>query len=286
MVRTMLDSTEPRAIPPDAQMVAGYVDGLYEWSAAEWAMFPNSVKVTISAIGLRVAQVGDVERGCIWPVANAVPYVRRQRAAGLRGAIYINERNDWGPCRQAFWAAGEPEPDWWVANYDGIAIIPAGAIAKQHRHPHDGDGIADKPWETGFHADESVVADYWPGIDFAEGFLMGLSDNEQREILGLLRNLNNWWQVGIGDAEHASEVGPIDGQTGYAAVSAIYEMRRRLKDVQAQQVADAKTIAELNQKVDAISTGVGYSLDDVATATANKISAQARDGDPTTGPVS
>ncbi|HEV2346099.1 MAG TPA: hypothetical protein VGS97_18510, partial [Actinocrinis sp.] len=59
--------------------------------------------------------------------------------------------------RAAFAARGVPEPHWWVAGYDGIAEIPAGAIGKQYA---DNTALG-QPWDL------SVVADYWPGVDQA-----------------------------------------------------------------------------------------------------------------------
>lgn len=165
MPRLMYDSTSPWDIPRDAKMVAYYVDGRYAWPREWLDLFPQAIKVSISAIGARTAQVGDVEVGCIWPPANAVPWVRRARADGYDPTIYVNELNDWLPVRQAFWAAGEPEPHYWVARYNGVREIPPGAVARQFAHPHDGDGVANNPWETGAHYDLSIVADYWPGVD-------------------------------------------------------------------------------------------------------------------------
>lgn len=164
-MRIMYDSTTPWEIPTNAQMVAYYVDGRYAWPQAWLDMFPNAVKVSISAIGARTAQVGDVEVGCIWPVGNAVDWVLRARADGYDPTIYVNQQNDWGPCREAFRRRGVPEPHWWVAKYDGVAQVPAGAVAKQYAHPRDGSGPADRPWETGKHYDLSAVVDYWPGVD-------------------------------------------------------------------------------------------------------------------------
>lgn len=165
MPRLMYDSTSPWDIPRDAEMVAYYVDGRYAWPQEWLDMFPNAVKVSISAIGQRTAQVGDVEVGCIWPPANAVPWVLRARADGYDPTIYVNELNDWGPVRQAFRNAGVPEPHYLVARYNGVREIPPGAIGRQFAHPHDGDGVANNPWETGKHYDLSIVADYWPGVD-------------------------------------------------------------------------------------------------------------------------
>lgn len=165
MTRLMYDSTSPWEIPRDAEMIAYYVDGRYAWPREWLDMFPRAVKVSISAIGARTAQVGDVEVGCIWPPANAVPWVRRARADGHDPTIYVNELNDWLAVRQAFRNAGEPEPHYWTARYNGVREIPVGAIARQFAHPHDGDGVANYPWETGAHYDLSVVADHWPGVD-------------------------------------------------------------------------------------------------------------------------
>jgi hypothetical protein len=165
MPRLMYDSTSPWDIPRDAQVVAGYVDGRYAWPQAWWDMFPNAVHVRISAIGARTAQVGDVEVGCIWPPANAVPWVLRARADGYDPTIYCNELNDWLPVRQAFWAAGVPEPHYWVARYNGVREIPPGSVGRQFAHPGDGDGVIEGPWETGLHFDASWVADFWPGVD-------------------------------------------------------------------------------------------------------------------------
>jgi hypothetical protein len=97
-----------------------------------------------------------------------VPWVRRARADGFEPTIYVNELNDWPLVRKAFQDADEPEPIYWTARYNGVRQIPAGAVARQFAHPHDGDGVADKPWETGKHYDLSVVADFWPGIDNKE----------------------------------------------------------------------------------------------------------------------
>ncbi len=188
MVRTMHDSVDADAIPVDAEMVAGYVDGRYAWSKADWDRFPDAVKVRISAVGDNVnAHVFDVEVGCIWPPAEVVGLVVQARALGIDPTVYVNERNDWGPTRAAFDAAGVAHPHWWVANYDGRTTPPAGAVAKQYANP-------EMPQTSG-HYDLSVVADFWPGVDGSfdnpsrntEGWLMALTDAEQQELLDKVR---------------------------------------------------------------------------------------------------
>jgi hypothetical protein len=165
MARIMYDSVNPFAIPEHAQMVLVYVDGIYKWSQAGRDRFKYAQQITCSAIGAVTAQVGDVEKGCIWPVENAVGWVLRARADGYDPTVYVNERNDWGPCRDAFRRAGVPEPHWWVANYNGIRDIPAGSVGRQYAHPSTPPGNPQGPWHTAGHWDESWIADYWPGVD-------------------------------------------------------------------------------------------------------------------------
>jgi hypothetical protein len=59
----------------------------------------------------------------------------------------------------AFINAGVAQPNWWLAGYDDVPEIPAGAIGKQY---------ANEPL-TGGHYDLSVVADHWPGVDTGPG---------------------------------------------------------------------------------------------------------------------
>jgi hypothetical protein len=165
MPRLMYDSVNPFAIPAHAQMVLVYVDGIYKWSQAGRDRFKHATQVTCSAVGAVTAQVGDVEVGCIWPVENAVGWVQRARRDGYDPTVYINQRNDWGPCRDAFRRAGVAEPHWFVANYDGVREIPAGSIGKQYAHPSSPPGNPTGPWHTAGHWDESWIADHWPGVD-------------------------------------------------------------------------------------------------------------------------
>lgn len=179
-MRLMYDSTTPWDIPRDAEMIAFYVDGLYAWKPEWLNMFPNAVKVSISAIGARTAHVGDVEPGCIWPPRNAVPWVLRARADGIDPTIYTNERNDWGSVRQAFRDAGVREPHYWVANYDGVRVLPSGAVAKQFAWPPDSGRYSGKPWETGKHYDLNIVADYWPGVDEVDD---SMNQNQEQRLM-------------------------------------------------------------------------------------------------------
>ena len=114
---TIYDSTNPADIPaaPDG-LVFAYNDGLYSQVAAVRARFPVARVVTISAVGRASADVVDVEPGCVWPIANAVAYVRRERAAGNDPAVYCGRAN-WPAVIAAFDQAGMAQPRYWVAHY-------------------------------------------------------------------------------------------------------------------------------------------------------------------------
>ena len=143
MTRVMYDSIHASAVPKTAEMVAGYVDGLYAWTPADWALFPNAVKVRISVLG-NPAEVGDVENGAL---------TIQQAIARGYGTVYCS-LNNWAANRSAYQSMGKAEPLWWIADYDNVAQIPVGAIAKQFT-----DNPPANPYDT------SLVADYWPGVD-------------------------------------------------------------------------------------------------------------------------
>lgn len=153
-MRTMYDSTTASDIPANAEMVAGYVDGLYKWTPSDWARFPHAVKVRIAVFQTtNDGTVLDVEQGNATP-AQAVDWVIARRKLNIDPTVYCSESN-WPTVRAAFAARHVVQPHWWIAIYDGKRAIPAGAIACQY---------ANQPI-TGAHFDLSAVADYWPGVD-------------------------------------------------------------------------------------------------------------------------
>ncbi len=166
-MRTMYDSIEPAAIPTDAEMVGGYIDGSwgpnwsangkdYGWDDAAWARFPNAIKVRIAATAQTDdGHVLDVEAGDALS-SEAPGWTARRRAAGVEPSIYCNLSNV-GAVLAAFDAAGVILPALWLAHYDGVATLPDGYVAKQYA---DQDMIPGRP-----HYDLSVVADIWPGVD-------------------------------------------------------------------------------------------------------------------------
>lgn len=151
----MYDSTNINDIPTSAVIVGFYTDGIYAASlVGVRARFPNALLVGISAIGTNSGVVGDIEPGCM-TIAQGVAWVRMRRAAGVDPTIYCNETNAWAAVRDAFRRSGTLEPHYWCANYDGVAVLRAGQVARQYANPT----------LTGHHYDLSVVADSWPGVD-------------------------------------------------------------------------------------------------------------------------
>ena len=157
MPRLMYDSTDPFAIPADAQMVAGYVDGLYAWPYNGWARFASARQVRIAAVSLDLsAHVLDIESGAMSP-AQGAEFVRLKRARGEHPSLYFSESR-LGEIQAALVAAGlDPYHSYsaWVALWDGRNEQWDGAVAHQ---------FAD-PLSSGGHWDLSWVADYWEGVD-------------------------------------------------------------------------------------------------------------------------
>src|SRR5258708_23829198 len=77
----MQEGVEATNLRASTQVVGGYVEGLYAWSAANWARFPRSVKVRIAVFrDTNDGHVLDVEPGNATP-AESVDWVLMRRAA-------------------------------------------------------------------------------------------------------------------------------------------------------------------------------------------------------------
>ena len=138
---TMLDSVNPFAIPADAPIVAGYVDGLYQWSAAGWARFAGE-QVTITVKGTPKARVADVERGNLSPAAGAA-WAAAEIAGGRVPTLYMDR------------ATYDSEPrvygaNYWVADWTGTPHLVPGSVATQYARGG--------PYDT------SVTNGVWPGV--------------------------------------------------------------------------------------------------------------------------
>ncbi len=153
-MRLMYDSVTASDIPAGSALVAGYVDGRFAWSAADWSRFPDRVKVRIAVLPTtNDGQMLDVEAGNARP-DQAPAWVKMRRAAGVDPSVYT-DHSLWPDVRAAFKRAGIAEPYYCIAQWDGVAELIDGAVAKQYANPTI----------TGGHYDASAVADYWPGVD-------------------------------------------------------------------------------------------------------------------------
>lgn len=154
MTRKMADAVNPNNIPVGVYpLVAGYINGpVSQWPPAGWARHAGHsilVRITVFA-STNDGHVLDVEPGDATP-AQAPGWVKMRRAAGADPTVYCSEAA-WPAVRQAFVDAKVAQPHYWVAAYPGEGqVIPAGAIAHQ--------------WIDRGPLDESIVADYWPGVD-------------------------------------------------------------------------------------------------------------------------
>jgi hypothetical protein len=175
MTRTLYDgiNTDAAIIArdfPAAQMVAGYLDGAYQWTAAEWGLFPHAqhVGIVVSA-SANAGDVLDVETGDATP-AQCAGWIAMRKQAGLwRPTIYCSlavvpaVRVGTGAYRLAV------DYDLWVADWDGTATIPyPSAAAKQERNTssYDVSVVYDDLWPRRFPPalrSASVTATYSDG---------------------------------------------------------------------------------------------------------------------------
>lgn len=136
--RLMYDAVTPSRIPDPhlVQAVLVYIDGRYAWTDADRALFPAAVKVYCAVLaGTDDGRVCDVEAGALSP-QDAVAWVRMRRTSlrnRLSGpATVYCSLAAWQSVREAFLAARVAEPEYLIADWDGRACIPPGAVGKQY----------------------------------------------------------------------------------------------------------------------------------------------------------
>lgn len=281
----MYDSDRPSAIPTNAQMVAGYIDGSNPWSTADWARFPNAVKVRIARRSTtNDGHVLDVEPGIV-PANQMVGWVRMRRKSGADPSIYCNQMNDWQNLRNLFHDANEPEPHWWVSRYrliNGQAPpIPNGTVAIQYADPAvHGEG----------HYDLSAVADYWPGVDTHSvtketkmvDYILGRSTDNETVYVGngvICRPVSDLQEMNdlVHIAQHSSEFeGKVNNPLGNMKVLGV-DVRKLVRDAIVEVLPSA-----LHDYFVANPPTVSVDAEAIATAVWNK----ARDNDTSTGPTS
>lgn len=150
----MYDSTTATDIPQGVPIVAGYIDGTFRWTDADWAYHSQSDHVKIAVFAsTNDGDVLDVEQGDASP-ASAPGWVTQRRNSGHRlPAVYCSVAALQG-VRDAFTTTSIPEPVYWLADWDDDPTIPTlpGVVAKQYTHPPN----------SGGHYDISETSDAWP----------------------------------------------------------------------------------------------------------------------------
>jgi hypothetical protein len=134
---------------PTAEMVAGYDNGRYAWTTAEWNLFPHAVKVHISiSASANTGDVLDVEQGDATP-AQAKAWIEMRKRAGLwRPTIYCS-RSVIPAVRQATGnlVLGQ-DYDIWAADYTGQPHQVTGCAATQYINTpgYDASIVHDDGW--------------------------------------------------------------------------------------------------------------------------------------------
>lgn len=154
-MRTMYDGINADAAGiardfPDAAMIAGYLDGAYAWTAAEWGLFPRAQHVTIvTSANQNAGDVLDVEPGDATPGETA-GWIAMRKAAGLyRPTIYCSLSTVQAVrVGTGSFILGR---DWdlWVGDWDGTAAVPyPAAAAKQYKDTpgYDQSAVFDDGW--------------------------------------------------------------------------------------------------------------------------------------------
>jgi hypothetical protein len=170
----LYDSVNPGGIPAHAELVAGYVDGLYANVTQLKAKFPKATVVSITVKGNTAAHVADCETGDLTPSSVAYWALEVCRL-GRRPTIY---------CSAATWPAVEAEllrhrlhpsaVDWWAASWLTVGTEPDPHVNKAQQfvdyftHPV---GVpvcwqfaSDAPGPDGRY-DGNVTNGEWPGVN-------------------------------------------------------------------------------------------------------------------------
>lgn len=153
----MYDSTSAKDIPPNAQVVAGYVNGKdSQWSESDWLLFPKALKVRIAVYipGLMIPMDGNVFDA------------EEKYLAGGQRTDCLHQLDIWTSNRlnsgvqpvcytsASTWEYVKNRPlKYWIADYTGMPHLLPGTVATQ---------FVSEP--GGAHYDVSMTNGVWPGF--------------------------------------------------------------------------------------------------------------------------
>lgn len=207
MTRTMYDSVSANGVPTDGDLYAGYVNGNYPSYEGLVTRFPYKPILAISVDPSHPADILDCETGDATP-EQCPDWAELCRSFGYVPCVYMNS-STWPSVEQQFMLQHINPPLWWVANYDDGPVVPPGAIAVQWRGDvHDA---------AGSNYDQSLVSDYWPGVD-PPPFMIGdrmfstMKDPNSASEYAVCIETGLFWH--IPDTAHVSVVQSLPGYDG------------------------------------------------------------------------
>lgn len=150
----MADSVNPASLPDGFDVYGCYDDGAYNNAAAVKARFPGKTVLVFTVFPQdNEGDCLDVEQGDASPT-DAPGWIVRRRSAGHGGPLVYCSESLLPTVKQCFVSAGVAEPGYIVAAYPGEGpVIPNEPNVVGHQ------------WIDHGPYDESVIADYLPGID-------------------------------------------------------------------------------------------------------------------------
>lgn len=193
---TMYDAVDVAAIPPGAEIVAGYIDGNWPTYDALVAAFPNAQHVSIAtgATGGAGARVADCETGDFTP-ASAGQWAAGEIKAGRRPCIYYSKAAAPAVAQGLKDAGVSPtEVDFWIADWTGQAHLIPGSVATQWGSPSTG---------SGGNFDVSETDGTWPAAPAPDPQPEPPSTEENESVFALIiGSQTHVWAVVNGKACH------------------------------------------------------------------------------------
>lgn len=213
-MRTMYDGINTESLPSNASFVAGYISGKWpsvngysdsngHWVPALKARFPKALVVSIATNAGADALCLDIEQYDATP-AEAPGWVVRQRKRGVQYPWCYCSQSAWPSVYAEFQKQNVAQPLYWIANYDGVANIPVGAIGKQY---HNTAG-----WDVSVMVDHIVGFDTTPvpvplPIPVEENEMYIVIDKDPGVEISLLVEGSNVWLLQDADRVAYLEVG-------------------------------------------------------------------------------